>query len=680
MFSDIPITSDLHSFDFDFVELIESIRKEFGDTLLDMQGIGRDSRDIVKFSDAFLSDIPQVSDISIDPTANVGKKSITHYISEQPKSLQKLYSLLLLYRKVKDIFGINNAQDVIKGIIKGDLFINDSTKIFMPYCYAVDLRNLLIDGMPFIQGGMHIRPPKRSDSFLMQVIQSTSEISNQISGAVSYPSLFWIWDIFFRQEYGNDYTEYLRDKDTSISYTIRNQFQSLIYSFNYPFRSGRESSFTNVSIMDRGFMEALAKDYTLPEGMELNIDSTLELSKYFFEYYTDINCKEGIFTFPVITLAISLNDEGNYTDPDFVDWVAEINAKKALGNIMVSKPSKFSSCCRLISDYESFNELGYINSFGSGGISIGSHRVLGINLPRYAYLPEKDLSKAIELVHMGLYAHREIIKEEISKGILPLYNHNVLSLKRQYSTVGIIGCYEYLSNKGLDICTEQGISTLTNVFKSIEESIKVWQLNEKKEGNLYNVEQIPGETLCVTLSKLDTYLSYNPNKYKMYSNQYIPLVREDVGIYERLRVQGIFDSHTTGGAICHLNIDDSQPLIKEQMRKLIDTALICKVVYFAVNYAFSKTVNGDILIGLHKECPITGVPIETWYTRVVGFLTNVSNWNTTRKEWEFPNRKFYVNALDNKSNTFQDEYETKGIINGFLTEAKLIPVLESNNI
>ena len=641
----LPITYDIHSFDKDFEELIGSIREEFGDKLLEMQGIGRSNRDIVAFSDIFLSEGRNVSEVTIDPTANIGRKSITHYISEQPKPLQKLYSFLLLYRKIKAIYGQENAEDVIRSIIKGDLFINDSTKIFMPYCYAVDLRNLLIDGMPFIQGGLYIRPPKRSDSFLMQVIQSTSEISNHISGAVSYPSLFWIWDIFFRKEFGDNYTEELRDKDSKVSYIVSNQFQSLIYSFNYPFRSGRESSFTNVSVMDKGFMESLSKDYTMPEGMELNIDSSIELSKYFFEYYTDINCKEGVFTFPVVTLAVSLNDDGNYIDPDFVDWVAEINAKKALGNIMASKPNKFSSCCRLISDYESFNDLGYINSFGSGGISIGSHRVLGINLPRYALLPNEQLDRAIEMVHMGLYAHREIIKEEIDKGILPLYTHNVLSIKKQYSTVGIIGCYEYLANKDLDICSNEGINTLTYVFKRIEEGIKIWQKDEKDKGNLYNVEQIPGETLCVTLCKLDTLLGYNPNKHKMYSNQYLPLVRSDISIYERLKIQGIFDSHTTGGAICHLNVDDSEPLTKEQMRKLIDTALECKVVYFAVNYAFSRTINGDILIGLHKKCPITNTPIETWYTRVVGFLTNVSNWNSTRKEWEFPNRKFYSNNI-----------------------------------
>jgi hypothetical protein len=33
--------------------------------------------------------------------------------------------------------------------------------------------------------------------------------------------------------------------------------------------------------MDKSFIEALAKDYTLLEGMELNIDFILKLSKYF---------------------------------------------------------------------------------------------------------------------------------------------------------------------------------------------------------------------------------------------------------------------------------------------------------------------------------------------------------------------------------------------------------------
>ena len=40
-------------------------------------------------------------------------------------------------------------------------------------------------------------------------------------------------------------------------------------------------------------------------------------------------------------------------------------------------------------------------------------------------------------------------------------------------------------------------------------------------------------------------------------------------------------------------------------------------------------------------CPVCGKPIVGKYTRVVGFLTKVNNWNKTRRSADFPNRQFY---------------------------------------
>ena len=47
----------------------------------------------------------------------------------------------------------------------------------------------------------------------------------------------------------------------------------------------------------------------------------------------------------VLTIAISIDDNKEYMDPDFVDWAADINSKKALANIFQDKPTSFSSCC-----------------------------------------------------------------------------------------------------------------------------------------------------------------------------------------------------------------------------------------------------------------------------------------------------------------------------------------------
>jgi ribonucleoside-triphosphate reductase len=46
-------------------------------------------------------------------------------------------------------------------------------------------------------------------------------------------------------------------------------------------------------------------------------------------------------------------------------------------------------------------------------------------------------------------------------------------------------------------------------------------------------------------------------------------------------------------------------------------------------------------VGNIEVCPLCGEAIVNKYTRVVGFLTKVSNWIKERREIDFPNRQFY---------------------------------------
>ncbi|MEI2422386.1 anaerobic ribonucleoside-triphosphate reductase [Arthrospira platensis SPKY2] len=141
-------------------------------------------------------------------------------------------------------------------------------------------------------------------------------------------------------------------------------------------------------------------------------------------------------------------------------------------------------------------------------------------------------------------------------------------------------------------------------------------------------------------------MNLNPHNFELYSNQYIPLTLTNkqngdlVSIYDRLYIQGLFDSFTTGGAICHINIDDSQPLSSTQNKLLIETAKDLGVVYFAINYVFSQSESDVFSIGKHDICPITGENIKYQYSRVVGYLTNEQNWKLERRE-EFKKRNFY---------------------------------------
>lgn len=626
----------------EFVNFWESLKERYPEEIFRIQGVHNDNFDISKFSKDFFKKSASVASVSVDANANVKEKSIAQYIQEYPKGLQRLNSFYQLFKWVKKVWGVKYAKIAVEKVLNGELAINDFSNFSTSYCYAFDLRMLLMEGMSFFKGGMKILAPKRSDSFVALLIQTTAFISNQIMGACSYPDCFVAWDWFLRKEHGQDYMKRVREgNDEEAKRKILAQFQNLIYSFNFPFRSA-QSAFTNLSVMDKGYMKSLFGEYYLPDGTLADLDSSQELSKLFFEYFEEINGKEGMFTFPVMTLSLSLDPDGNYIDPDFKKWISKYNCRKSFSNVFIGEPDIYSSCCRLSNNIKKAGGLGFQNSFGVGGLSLGSHRVAVLNLARISLLEENNpniLQEDIEVLHKILYAHRKLIKEKISKGVMPLYTSEWISINRQYSTIGITACNQYVANKGLDIKTDEGIKCIHKVLKTIEDNIEAWQVAEAEEHCIYNLEAIPAESVAVRLAQADKVLGYN-DKYKIYSNQYIDLM-EDCPVYERFKVQGKLDQLTSGGNILHCNVDGEKPLTPEQYEKIIDLAKECRVKYFGINYAYSECANRHYTIGKNKKCPICGEPIvETW-ARVVGFITPKSAYNPVRRDFEFDRRVFY---------------------------------------
>ena len=623
------------SYPSDFVNLMEEYYSKYGEDVFSIQGIANKHLDLHAFSKSFFGKSGKVSNASIDGNGNVSEKTMVQYNHESKKPYAKLNSYYLLYKWVKELFDAETAAEALEKAINGEIFINDFINFHLAYCYAFDLRILLTEGMSFFGGNFKINPPKRSDSFIALLIQSTAYISNMIMGAASYPDFFVILDYFYRKEMGEGYiSDHVNRKK------ITEQFQNLVYSFNFPFR-GNESAFTNLSVMDRGFMNKLFDGYVLPDFTLPNIESTLELSKYFFEYYESINAVEGIFTFPVMTVALATDENGEYMDVETAQWCAGVNAKKGLANIYQSTPNSFSSCCRMRSEYK---EKEYNNSFGVGGLSVGSHRVVGLNMPRIAELEKNDpdiFKKDVELCGKILWAHRKIIEHYVELGNYPLYTTGWIHLSRQNSTVGFIGAYEYVRNSGFEMTSDEGQKFLFDKLNYINERTEEWATTY--EGSRWNVEQIPGEGMAVKLAKIDKILGFN-DKWELYSNQYIPLI-DDANFVERLQIQGKFDQSTSGGAICHVNHYDPKPLSESQMWHIMETARKTGTVYFAINYQFNICENDHYYGGRVDQCPICGGKQKEAWTRVVGFNTPVSAWNEMRRDYEFE-RRTSINLSD----------------------------------
>jgi ribonucleoside-triphosphate reductase (formate) len=421
---------------------------------------------------------------------------------------------------------------------------------------------------------------------------------------------------------------------------VRENLVSFIYTVNQPNRSGLQSAFTNVSIYDDGFLDDMLGDFVFPDGSSPDKNVVKDLQDLFLTILND-EMRRTPITFPVITACFAVDKNNNILDKEFAKFIAEKNQEFGYINIFCGESSTLSSCCRLRSDKT--NE--YFNSFGAGSSKIGSQGVCTINLPRlaikYKYDEDKFFEKLKDMVKVASMvnnARRKLLEGAIENGNHPLYTLDFIDLERQYSTVGINGFNECITELGYNILTEDGQAVALDIINIINEENDKY---EKQYGAPHNCEQVPGENLSVKLPEKDSILKYQ-EKYDLYSNQFIPLTT-NADMLDRIELQGKFDKHFTGGAVCHINVEDK--LSVDKQKELIEHCAKKGVVYWAVNYNLQECENGHLAIGKEDKCKVCDAKITNNYTRVVGFLTNTKNWHKTRRDEDYPNRQWYGNII-----------------------------------
>jgi len=343
-------------------------------------------------------------------------------------------------------------------------------------------------------------------------------------------------------------------------------------------------------------------------------------------------------TFPITTACFSVDDNKNIKDKEFLNLIANKNLEYCFINLYFGETSTLSSCCRLRSSIE--NE--YFNQFGAGGTKIGSLGVVTMNIPRMAIKAKGDQDKFFGiLAETTEYAirinntKRHLLKKRINSDSLPLYKLGFMSIETQYSTVGVVGLNEACSLMDLNILEQDGQLFVSKILDIINTSN---DKASKKYNAPHNCEQTPSENSAIKMANKDRVLGYQ-NEYELYSNQFIPLT-VNADLLDRIKLQGMFDSKMSGGAICHLNIEE----------KIIDSTLIEELimtsakegdVYMAINYNLQRCENGHMTVGKNNICSICGSKITDNFTRVVGFLVNTKNFHQVRREFDYPNRVFY---------------------------------------
>lgn len=640
-----------HSFDPAFDDLMQELFDKTPDEILKLEGIHPDQLDINEATKAFFrkSDDHTTADVSIDANANVSGKDTITYAYELSKPISKLNSLFNLWKNMKEQFGEDDANHAIKANVLGNLYINDAWDIGRPYCFNYSTNDIALEGLK-MSNRLVVDPPKSLYSFLRQVEQFVVYAANSTLGATGLADLLIVAAGYVKNIKETGYDNHIAV--CNLDRYVKELLTSTIYTLNWEFR-GNQSAFTNVSVYDRAFLKNLLPSYVIL-GRPVELVDVCYVQGLFLDCMDEILSRTPI-TFPVVTACFAVEEKDGkreVVDYSFLKEISKANLKHGYINIYMGKSSTLSSCCRLRSESEG---LGYTNSFGSGSTKIGSLGVVTLNLPRMAELSLQDCTSYdtapydfLDAVVGGVmeasminHAKRCFLRDRIARGSLSLYTLGYMSLDRQYSTCGYTGLYEALEILGFDIKTPEGLMWAKRILQYMQKTNKLMQ---SKFGTPHNLEQVPAESSAVKLARKDKVLGLNED-YELYANQFIPLF-EDASIMDRLTIQGELDPFCDGGSILHINA--AQPVRDvDTMARLIEVACAKGVVYFAINLVLCQCANHHTFVSneganYNGKCPICGADVTDEYTRVVGFLTNTKHWNSTRKKFDYPQRKFYL--------------------------------------
>ena len=543
---------------------------------------------------------------------------------------------------------------------EGDLHIHD-LNLLSVYCVGWDLTDLLQEGFTGVAGKVASKPAKHFRSALGQVVNFFYTLQGEAAGAQAFSDFDTLLAPFIRAD--------------KLSYEeVKQAIQEFVFNVNVPTRVGFQTPFTNITL-DLECPKHMAdnpviiggemQDTTYGEYQEeMNM-----LNKALLEVLSEGDANGRVFTFPIPT--VNITKDFNWDNP-VIESLWEASAKYGIPyfsnfiNSDMDPEDARSMCCRLRIDNRQLEYRGG-GLFGSNPMT-GSVGVVTINLPRLALKSKnekeffKGLAELMDMAKDSLETKRKVLERLTDANLYPytkFYLRNIKQRFNQYwknhfSTIGLIGTNEAALNLlGVDIGTEKGKAFAEKTLDFMRDRLVEYQ---KETGNNYNLEATPAEGTTYRLAQLDK-ASFPDRahfangigaevKCPFYTNSsHLPVNYTD-DLFELMDLQDNLQTKYTGGTVIHFflgeRMDDPQTL-----KKLVKT--ICenyKLPYFTFSPSFSICKNHGYIVGEHPECPKCGETTEV-YSRVVGFLRPVSQWNKG-KQAEFEMREHYDNAAEHQ--------------------------------
>jgi len=566
-------------------------------------------------------------------------QGLNNYLSSE---ISKIYWLNKIYPPE-----VRNAHS------DGDFHIHD-LNIISVYCVGWDLYDLLLQGFKGAPGKVESKPARHFRTALGQIVNFFYTLQGEAAGAQAFSNFDTLLAPFIRY----DNLDYLQ---------VKQALQEFIFNINVPTRVGFQTPFTNVTLdldvpahyADQGVViGGKIQDVTYGEFQhELDL-----FNRAFVEVMANGDAKGRVFTFPIPTYNITA--DFNWDDPNLTGlW--EMTAKYGVPyfsnfiNSDMDPGDARSMCCRLRIDNRELVKRGG-GLFGSNPLT-GSIGVVTINLPRLGYLSSSEgefmqrLEDLIDIASTSLEIKRKVLESFTDHNLYPYTKYYLAGMKQRFgeywknhfSTIGIVGMNEACINLfGCDIGTEQGRLFALKVADFIRDKLVLLQ---EKTGNNYNFEATPAEGTSYRMARLDKKRypdiicaneeAYGESHEPYYTNSSQLPVNYTDDIFEALDLQDDIQAKYTGGTVLHIFAGervDNPEVIKRLVMKICNGY---KIPYFTFSPTFSVCPGHGYITGSHPTCPECGEITEV-YSRVVGYLRPVAQWNNGKKE-EFIQRKSF---------------------------------------
>lgn len=576
-------------------------------------------------------------DWGIKENANMQKSvnGLNNYVRE---AFTKKYWLYEIY-----------PENIRKAHESGDAHIHD-LGFFGPYCAGWDLRQLLMEGFGGVEGKVESRPAKHLRSFLGQVVNSTFTTQGETAGAQAWSS----FDTYCAPFIYYDNMDYE---------AVKQCIQEFIFNINVPTRVGFQCPFSNLTF-DIKVPHTLANEPVVIGGeyMDKTYGEFQEQMDIFNRAFCAVmlqgDAKGRVFTFPIPTINITKDFDWN---SPVVDDFMRITCKYGIPyfanyvNSDLSPEDAVSMCCRLRLDKRELRKRGG-GLFGSNPMT-GSIGVYTVNLPRIGYLAtDKNdfftrLRSVATLGKESLEIKRKIIERQTEEGLYPysaFYLRNIKARTGEYwynhfNTIGLVGMNECCLNfLGKDIGSKEGLEFSLEIMHFLRDLMREFQ---EETGHSYNLEATPAEGTSYRLARLDAQrfpdIIQSGVEEPQYTNSsQLPVTYTD-DIFECMDLQDELQSLYTGGTVQHLylgeRIEDIETA-KTLIRNIFDQY---KMPYISLTPTFSVCHEHGYIAGEHFTCPECGRNTEVW-SRVVGYLRPVQNYNPGKREEYMLRKKFVI--------------------------------------